>query len=207
VTWAWGDGATTTQNKGVDADGPISATHSYAAAGLFPVSVTVDDHDGGVTTQSFQSVVVFDPGAGFVTGGGSINSPIGALLANPAATGPATFAFVAKYVKGSSTPTGNTQFRFQAGNFLLDATAFDWLTVSGARAQYKGTATVNGQTGFGFLITVVDGNLQPGGGPDRLRVKVWRKSDSVIVYDNQRGADDAAALTTAITGGAISISK
>ena len=205
MTWAWGDGTTTVQDKNVDADGPISATHSYTTSGLYPVSVTVDDHDGGVTTQTFESVVVFDPSGGFVTGGGVTQSPTGALVANPTASGPATFGFVSKYVKGANTPTGNTQFRFHAGDFELSSTAYDWLVVSGARAQYKGTATVNDQTGYGFLLTAVDGARLPGGGPDRLRVKVWRLSDGSIVYDNQPGDADSAVLTTAITGGQIVI--
>jgi hypothetical protein len=205
VTWSWGDGTSTTQNKNVDADGPISASHSYTTSGLYTVRVTVDDHDGGVISQEFESVVVFDPSGGFVTGGGIIDSPTGALVGDPAATGPATFAFVSKYVKTSNTPTGNTQFRFNAGNFELSSTAYEWLVVSGARAQYKGTATVNDQPGFGFLLTAIDGARLPGGGPDKLRVKVWNTTTGTIVYDNQVGAPDAANPTTSIKGGQIAI--
>jgi PKD domain len=205
LTWSWGDGTTTPQTRGVDQDGAISATHTYAASGVFPVSVQVDDHDGGVTSSTVEYVVVFDPSGGFVTGGGTIESPAGALVSDPAATGPATFAFVAKYQKGTSIPTGKTQFRFHAGDFTLESTSYDWLVVSGARAQYKGTATVNGQPGYGFLVTAVDGEKLAKGQLDRLRVKVLDLTTGSIVYDNQPGAADIDAPTTAIAGGQITI--
>ena len=46
---------------------------------------------------------------------------------------------------------------------------------------------------------------QSGGGVDRLRLKVWDKVSGLVVYDNQRGADDAADPTTALGGGSIVI--
>jgi len=201
VTWSWGDGTTTPQQKNAGVTGAISATHTYAAAGLYTVSVAVDDKDGGVTSQQFQYVTVYDASGGFVVGGGTLVSPAGALAANPTATGQATFAFESKYAKGATVPTGNTQFRFNAGDFAVSSTSYDWLVVSGgSRAQYKGTAPVNGQSGYGFMLTAVDGT------PDRLRIKVWRLSDNTVVYDNQAGATDSAALTTVITGGQITVS-
>jgi hypothetical protein len=205
VTWSWGDGSTTQQTRGVDADGPISATHAYTATGVYAVSVQVDDHDGGVTTKTFEYVVVFDPSSGFVTGGGTIDSPAGALVSNPALAGPASFAFVSKYQKGATTPTGNTQFRFHAADFTVVSTSYEWLVVSGARAQYKGQATVNGQAGYAFLVTAIDGEKLGKGQLDRLRIKVWAVSDGSIVYDNQPGAADSDAPTTAIKGGQIAI--
>ena len=203
VTWAWGDGTTTEQSKSVDADGPISASHSYAASGVYTVGLTVDDHDGGVTTQEFEFVVVFDPAGGFATGGGVIDSPPGALVANPAASGNANFAFVSKYLKGASTPTGNTQFKFHAADFEVKSTSYDWLVVTGGnRAQYKGQADVNDQPGYGFMLTAVDGGKSA---PDRLRLKVWSLADGSIVYDNQIGAADSSAPSTAIKAGQIAI--
>ena len=57
---------------------------------------------------------VYDPGAGFVTGGGWINSPTGAYTPNPSLTGKANFGFVSRYQDGANTPSGNTQFHFKA---------------------------------------------------------------------------------------------
>lgn len=205
LTWVWGDGSSTVEARDVDADGPVTATHAYATPGLYTVTLTVDDGDGGVTSESFQYVVVYDPAGGFTAGGGTIESPVGALLTDPSATGRAVFGFVAKYKKGQSVPDGNTSFRFNAGDFVLSSTSYDWLVVSGTRAQYKGRATVNGVPGFGFMLSVVDGDAKAKQDPDRLRLKVWRLDNGSIVYDNQLGAADDAAASTVISGGQISI--
>lgn len=206
VTWTWGDGSTTVESRGVDADGAISATHTYAASGLYTVTLTVDDGDGGVTSQVHEYVVVYDPGAGFVTGGGHIQSPAGALVGNTDAAGVAHFSFVAKYQKGKTVPDGNTSFRFRAGDFQLSSTSYDWLVVNGkSKAQYKGQATVNGESGYGFMLSVIDGDVHPSKSVDRMRLKVWRLADGALVYDNQLGAVDTADASTAISGGQISI--
>jgi hypothetical protein len=48
------------------------------AAGITEVTLTVDDGFGGTATDTAM-VVVYDPNGGFVTGGGWIDSPIGAM--------------------------------------------------------------------------------------------------------------------------------
>lgn len=63
--------------------------------------------------------MVYDPAAGFVTGGGWINSPAGAYSANTDLTGKATFGFVSKYQNGATVPTGNTEFQFLGGQSEL----------------------------------------------------------------------------------------
>src|SRR5207253_1314738 len=55
-------------------------------------------------------VVIYDPAGGYVTGGGWIDSPAGALAANPSLTGKASFGFVSKYFKSARNPKGETQF-------------------------------------------------------------------------------------------------
>ena len=39
-----------------------------------------------------------------------------------------------------------------------------WLVVSGPLAQYKGSGTINGVTGYSFLLTATDGQVSGGGG-------------------------------------------
>jgi hypothetical protein len=78
--------------------------------------------------------------------------------------------------------------------------------VAGARAQYKGTGTINGSGNYGFLLTVVDGQLEGGGGADKFRIKIWDKNNgSAIVYDNQINDSDSGALTTGLGAGSIII--
>jgi hypothetical protein len=57
------------------------------------ISLTVTDNDEEAATSAFQYVVVYDPSAGFVTGGGWIESPGGAYVAEPSLTGKASFGF------------------------------------------------------------------------------------------------------------------
>ena len=204
--WNWGDG-TTTVVPATDSGGSGVATgrHTYLAAGVYTVTLTLTDDDGGVAVSTSGYVVVYDPSAGFVTGGGWINSPAGAYAADPTLSGKATFGFVSQYKAGTSVPDGNTQFLFHAAGFDFRSTSYDWLVVSGPRAQYKGTGTVNGAGNYGFLLTVIDGQRTGGGGVDRFRIKVWNTATGAIVYDNQMGGSDNADPATALGGGSIQI--
>src|SRR5207253_2291053 len=92
--------------------GAASKTHSFAAAGVYTVTVTVSDPCASVS-QEFDFVVIYDPKGGFVTGGGWINSPAGAYAADASRTGRANFEFVSKYKQGATLPDGETEFQFQ----------------------------------------------------------------------------------------------
>src|SRR5918995_6503215 len=95
-------------------------------------------------TCTFQFVVVFNPSAGFVTGGGWIQSPPGAYTEDPTLTGKATFGFVSKYKKGATVPDGTTEFEFNAGNLYFQSSSYQWLVVAGGtKAQFKGSGTIN----------------------------------------------------------------
>jgi hypothetical protein len=151
-----------------------------------------------------QYIVVYDPNAGFVTGGGWINSPPGAYYANPALTGKANFGFVSKYEKGANVPTGDTEFDFNVANINFHSTSYDWLVVSGtAKAQYKGTGTINGAGNYGFMLTAIDRQLKGHGASDTFRIKIWDTTTGNTIYDNQLGAAENADPTTTIAGGNI----
>ena len=204
ATWTWGDG-TTSAGTIIESNGAgtVSGSHVYAEAGVYTVSVKVTDNyaaSAEVTAQSY--VVVYNPDAGFVTGGGWITSPTGAYAKDPALTGKATFGFVSKYQKGANAPTGNTEFQFKVANLNFKSTSYDWLVIAGAKAQYKGTGTINGAGSYKFMLSAVDGNLK-GTGPDTFRMKIW--DDNGVVYDNAAGAPDTAAPTTTLGGGSIVI--
>jgi hypothetical protein len=182
-----------------------SATKTLAA-GIYTVTVYVQDDDGGSDEETATTyIVVYDPNGGFVTGGGWINSPAGAYLADLYLTGKATFGFVSKYQKGTTTPTGNTEFQFQAGSLNFKSTSYQWLVVSGARAQYKGEGTINGSGRYGFLLTGVDGQVTGGGGVDKFRIKVWDYATGTVVYDNGLAAAEDSDVSTPLGGGSIVI--
>jgi hypothetical protein len=155
-------------------------------------------------------VVVYDPTGGFVTGGGWINSPAGAFVPSPNLTGRANFGFVSRYQKGATVPVGETEFQFKVADLNFHSTDYQWLVVSGAKAQYKGTGQINGAGNYGFLLTATDGQLNGGGGVDKFRIKIWDKNNGdVVVYDNVRGGsnDIDTANPQAIAGGSIVIHK
>jgi len=84
----------------------------------------------------------------------------------------------------------------------------EWLVVTGARAQYKGTGTINGAGNYGFMLTAIDGQINGGGGMDKFRIKIWDKNNAdAIIYDNQMGLDDDGNPTTTLGGGSIVIHK
>ncbi len=76
---------------------------------------------------------------------------------------------------------------------------YDYLVISGAKAQFKGFGQVNGNAGYNFILTVMDGDIA--GGDDRFRIKIWEKATGAIVFDNQMGASDAADPTTPVGDG------
>jgi hypothetical protein len=193
--------------------GNITKSQAFSSAGVYGVVLTVNDNVGGITMVNKidgldELVIVYDPNGGFVTGGGWILSPTGAYTVDPSATGKANFGFVSKYQKGATVPTGETEFQFQTVGMNFHSEVYQWLVISGAKAQYKGTGSINGQSGYGFLLTATDGSLNGGGGVDKFRIKIWRVSDSAIVYDNASGPDDIdTSNTQAIGGGSIVIHK
>jgi hypothetical protein len=184
-------------------------TYTSPDVGVDAISGTYNGSDVHATSLSGTSsglAVTYDPSAGFVTGGGTITSPAGAYTADPSLTGQASFGFVSKYQKGQSTPTGQTEFQFQTAKFNFHSELYDWLVVSGSKAQYKGTGTVNGASGFSFMITAVDGST------DKFRMKVWNTATSAVVYDNKLGSPDTFDATTtadtqSISGGSIVVHK
>jgi hypothetical protein len=177
----------------------------FASAGVHDLCIRGTDAIGNAGSATCTPLVVYDPSAGFVTGGGWIDSPAGAYTLNPSLHGKANFGFVSKYLPGANVPSGNTQFHFHTANMTFRSVAYDWLVLAGARAQYKGTGALNGEPGYSFILTAIDGDQAGGGGIDRLRLKVWNSNG--VAYDNQLNAPDSADPTTGLSGGSITIHK
>jgi hypothetical protein len=171
------------------ADGGTVAGDIFTAgseAGIFDVCLTVND--GTVDSdEDCTIVVVYDPSAGFVTGGGWIDSPAGAYMDDETLSGKATFGFVSKYKKGATVPTGNTEFQFRAASFNFHSSSYEWLVVNqnGENAQFRGEGTVNGEldsngNAYKFMIWAGDSDS------DTFRIKIWSELNDVEtdVYDN-----------------------
>ena len=197
----------------------VSGQAQFTTPGVYSTTLTVADGVGTVGEADLVRndlpayVVIYDPNGGYVTGGGWINSPAGAfhpdLIGWEGVTGKATFGFVSRYKKGVNLPTGDTEFKFKAGNLTFASTAYQWLTVAGARAQYKGWGMINDAGDYGFLLTAIDGALLGTGQPDRFRIKIWENDSGIVVYDNQSSGDNADLTTegTRVAGGNIVIHK
>jgi hypothetical protein len=191
----------------------FEATHAYLATGSYPLSVTVQDLCGASTSKAYGSIVVFDRGAGAVNGGGWFESPPGADMRNDKAEGKVNFAFNAKYNLYSDVPVGDASFSLKSADIKFKSTQFELLLISGQTASLKGVGELNGQPGYGVLVTMVDddskmpvakGDKKPAVKSDRVRFKLWDPT-GVVIYDTQAGANDDAIASTNIGAGSIEI--
>ncbi|MFF7163383.1 family 43 glycosylhydrolase [Streptomyces sp. NPDC008086] len=175
----WKDGA-------APADGTVTgsvcrAEHVYTKAGIHRPVIKVTDDDGASDSSALPELIVYDRGAGPALGAGVITSTAGAYPASPAVTGKAAFSFAVAYGWGAAVLTGKAAFDFGPAKLKFRSTGSDWLVITGSRAVYQGSGTVNGSGGYGFRITATDG-------PDTFRIKIWKKSTGDVVYDNLTGA-------------------
>jgi hypothetical protein len=92
-------------------------------------------------------------------------------------------------------------------NFNFQSTAYQWLVIAGAKAQYKGAGSINGAGGYSFMLTATDGKINGGGGVDKFRIHITNTATGATVYDNVAGTTDDInnANPQAIGGGDIVI--
>ena len=210
-TAVWSLDNTTVNGTVNEGTGSVTASYKFTAAGVYNVTLTVTDLCGNampadkVNNDLKAMVIIYDPNAGFVTGGGWFMSPIVTGMQYMNVSGKANFGFVSKYKAGANTPTGETEFQFQEGNLNFHSTTYSWLVVSGSLAQYKGTGTINGTGNYSFILTARDGDINNSGAVDGIRMKITDGSNAV--YDNKMGADDtmSSGNTQDLNGGSIVI--
>lgn len=200
--WTWGDNTnssgTISESNG---SGTITGSHSYTTAGVYTVTLVVSDGTEDSNQSVFKYVVVYDPTAGFVTGGGWIDSPLGAYTPNSNITGKANFGFVSKYIKNQPLPIGQAKFVLSIADFSFKSTEYDWLVVAGEKAKFKGEGKINNQEGYSFMVSAVDGESK--NNDDTFRIKIWNTTTEIVIYDNQLGDDDDADANQSIGGGNI----
>lgn len=204
--WDWGDGTSSAGTLAPEGVGfSVSGDHAYTAPGIYTVVLLVTDGGGLTATETYHYVVSYDSGAGFVTGGGWFVSPAGAYAPDSALADRATFGVVARYQQGATVPSGSARFQLHGTDLSFRSSSYDWLVITGARAQVKGEGTLNDGGSYGFLLTAIDGRLIDDGAADRFRITIWDLASGNVVYDNQRGAGDAADAATELMGGSIVI--
>jgi hypothetical protein len=182
-------------------DGIASGECSFSSPGVYSIQLTVRDNDGGSDTRlASGQVVVYDPAAGWVTGGGWIASPVGAIAMAPTTTGKLTFGFVARYQSGSSVPTGNAEFKLNVGKLDFRSTSFDWMVVNDGSALLHGRGTVNGAGDYEFAVVAIDGAAT-----DAVRIQIWNRVTGAITYDNRPGESLDDATVTPLGSGSIQL--
>lgn len=181
LTVDWGDGTTSS-----------GTTHAYASTGLFTVTATVRDDDGGADTRTATDfIVVYDPSAGFATGAGWFTT----------SSGRAHFAFVVRYQDGVIGRGASVDFQIQGTGLALSSESVDWLVLGPGIARVRGVGSIDNRAGvYRFLLTAIDGST------DAFRIKVW-DSTGAVVYDNQPGARDDATAASPLDGGNISVKE
>jgi hypothetical protein len=187
-------------------NGTVTGSYAFASAGVYKVTLKISDNTGTTSWVSTQAdleaiVVIYDPNGGYAIGGGWIASAPGSYPAVPSASGKVSFGFASKYFKNATNPKGETQFEFKLGTFEFNSLNYDYLAVSGSKAQFKGWGKSSTGFTYNFVLTVRDGQLSNGGGVDKLRMKIYAKNSGQIIYDNQPGSSDAADPTTPVGDG------
>jgi hypothetical protein len=183
-------------------NGKVTGSYKFNSPGVYKLQMNTTNQNGithyTTTNGDLEAIVViYDPNGGYTYGGGWYKSQAEALVAEPTASGKASFGFAVNY-RNATNPKGETQFEFKVGNFEFNALNFDYLVVSGVKAQFRGTGKITGgQSGIGFIMTIIDGELD-GTGVDKIRMKIYNRNTNAVIYDNQPGASDADDPVTAV---------
>uniref|UniRef100_UPI001F314679 T9SS type A sorting domain-containing protein n=1 Tax=Portibacter marinus TaxID=2898660 RepID=UPI001F314679 len=209
-TWFWGDASGSSSPANIDQNlNTITGSHTYSEPGVYIISLYLTDASGNSSELAATTyAVIYDPNGGFVTGGGWIESPMGAYRPDVNIYGKANFGFISKFKKGANVPDGNSTFHLNAANFNFKSTVYDWLVIAGANAKFKGEGQVNGEGNYGFMITGIDSDINEPSEADKFRIKIWDMDNGdFVIYDNQFGEDDESYQTQDIGGGSITVHK
>lgn len=199
AVWSWGD---STQDAGTinerDGAGTASGKHSYRAAGIYTVKLTLTDSSG---KRSIVSRKVAVSGSGtFVAGAGWFVSLPGTYKADMNQSDLAAFAFL--YNDASGEPL-RAMLQFSVANLSFQSTRFDSQSVAGTQLLYRGSGIVNGKGDYRFEVAMVPA-AKSGGETDRIRVRIWHiepgTQAEVVDYDNKV---DTNAVKDSIDGVAL----
>jgi len=155
----------------------VTGNHTYTIES--PVSgfnvITTIDHEG-VTSMATSTAIVGR--AGKVTGSGQIGDS-------------RNFGFVAQPDNNNGF-MGNLNYMDKTNNIDLKSTSITFVSIliDNKHATFKGTATVNGTSGYTFRVDMED-NGEPGTGVDRFRIRL----SGPTTYDSNTFAANRGLLT------------
>jgi hypothetical protein len=204
-TAVWDDG--TQQSFPVNGN-QCQRTHTYAHAGMYTITLTVTDDDGGSSSHQTM-VVVYDPTAGTASGNGWIDN----------SGHQAGFTFLGSYPTATATvPQGSATFSDPVtGMHLRVDHGLEWVVITpDAKIAMKGTGELVPGQQVNFVLYAYRGC---GAGPppclpgsNRYRIAIWPVSAGpvpghTITYDNrpETDYDVDAANPQQLIGGTITI--
>lgn len=230
ATWYWGDGSS---SAGVITGQSVTGDYAYADANLFDVRLVIEDACGEMAEMTFSYVISYSPCAGHITGGGYIDSYVGAYtLGNE--SGKAQFEFEGKYHEKYGEYELKGKFKFKLGSkhdkFEFSSTSMDWLVVNGDQAIFSGTGSVKDKKhkssrnddddddnykgskyelgDYTYLVSIIDGGKsnKHNYSPDYIRIIIW-DIDGNVVYENQSGDVHVERALQPVDKGSIKIHK
>ncbi len=74
---------------------------------------------------------------------------------------------------------------FAVGKLKFSALTSEYEVLSDSKVRFQGTGKFNGESGYSFTLTVIDGQAPGGGGVDKFRIRIWNKSTGTVVFDTQ----------------------
>jgi probable HAF family extracellular repeat protein len=204
VTWSWGDGSgnqagKVSESKGV---GNASASHSYAAPGIYSVQATVVNAAGKSAAVS-RKIIAYEPSGGVVGGSGVFISPHGAARSAPNRPGKASFSFIAPLNMGAQATGARAQLHFDVAGLSFRSNKLRPMAMKGVRGQFEGSGTVNGAGDYKFSLNTTVGAATGPGERGRFSLKIWHTDPAtqkeVVDYDNE-GARPGVAGGSLVEG-------
>ncbi len=197
IRWMWGDQSQPSIAYFAAGDSHVTGEHIYTQAGIYKVGLDFSESCLESADENYkQWMVIYDPAAGSVTGGGQLLS-LQTSLPWMNQQQNAQFSFNVSYNQNRDTaPQGQTQLNLRQQGVFRSNT-IDWLVVRGDQALWQGTGTLNGEGNYGFTASVWDGRgTGANDAGDEIRIRIWDKNaGNALVYDNFETAGDIYDMT------------
>lgn len=162
ATIVWQEGGTPESAVVNEAEMSVTGSQTYTATGVYTVTVTVTDQNGGTASRTAYAAVYDPHTCNLVTGAGWFpeeQSPCGQAL----------FGFIIR--QWGSYPAGLMYLRW--GDNQFRATEVDWLVISDDEnsAWFFGVGTINGQGEYYFMVEISED-------PDSIWITIWDEYDN-----------------------------